>query len=275
MMKIFFLRRVHDSTRCLFALFGRAAFLPAFFLMLLGAMPAMAVTITSCPKSSIIPITLNGVLRLDYSSSPQQRCTNELGAVNQYAFNGNAGQRVYFQGIPGAYTKMYVFYLYFPNGDYYSRPAADKESVRIPQTGWLTLPVDGEYWLFTQAFNSYSIVLALDDFRPEAGWWWNPAEPGRGFAIEKQGNNLMIAGFLYDANGAATWYTAAGPMTNSSTFTHTLDTFANGQCMNCAYKAPSQGASVGEIELNFTSTTSGTLKWPGGQIPIQRFIFGQ
>ena len=36
---------------------------------------------------------------------------------------------------------------------------------------------------------------------PQTGWWWNPAESGRGFSIESSGNNLFMAAYLYDVSG--------------------------------------------------------------------------
>jgi hypothetical protein len=41
---------------------------------------------------------------------------------------------------------------------------------------------------------------------PENGWWWNPSESGSGYAIERQGNSIFMAAFLYEFAGAATWY---------------------------------------------------------------------
>ena len=46
---------------------------------------------------------------------------------------------------------------------------------------------------------------------PQTGWWWNPAEDGRGFSVEVHGNNIFFAGFLYDASGRSTWHVATGP----------------------------------------------------------------
>jgi hypothetical protein len=31
---------------------------------------------------------------------------------------------------------------------------------------------------------------------PENGWWWNPAESGRGFNIETQNNTVFVATFV-------------------------------------------------------------------------------
>jgi hypothetical protein len=47
---------------------------------------------------------------------------------------------------------------------------------------------------------------------PQTGWWWNPAEGGRGFTIEARGNLLFMAAFHYDTRGRATWNYAGGPM---------------------------------------------------------------
>jgi hypothetical protein len=41
---------------------------------------------------------------------------------------------------------------------------------------------------------------------PEDGWWWNASESGSGYAIERQGNSIFMAAFLYESAGAATWY---------------------------------------------------------------------
>src|SRR5262249_11174618 len=32
---------------------------------------------------------------------------------------------------------------------------------------------------------------------PATGWWWNPAEGGRGYSIEARGANLFFTSFLY------------------------------------------------------------------------------
>src|ERR1700734_524864 len=49
----------------------------------------------------------------------------------------------------------------------------------------------------------------------QTGWWWNPAESGRGFAIEVQGNQMYLAGYMYDSAGNPTWYVASGAMSSS------------------------------------------------------------
>lgn len=109
---------------------------------------------------------------------------------------------------------------------------------------------------------------------PESGWWWNPAENGRGFSLEVQGSTLFIAGYLYGADGTPTWVSAGGPMSSEHAFDADLMRFEGGQTLTGDYRAPAQAVPVGRISLRFTNATSGFLTWPGGTIPIERFRFG-
>ena len=110
---------------------------------------------------------------------------------------------------------------------------------------------------------------------PESGFWWNPNEGGRGFAIEVQGVTLFMGAFLYEANGRATWYSSAGPLQADGSYQGTLQAYGNGQTLTGAYKANAvTNANAGNIALQFSDATHGTLTWPGGTIPIERFVFG-
>jgi hypothetical protein len=111
--------------------------------------------------------------------------------------------------------------------------------------------------------------------QPQTGYWYNPAEAGRGYTIEVQGNTAFIAAYMYDANGNPVWY-ASGPatLTTNNTFEGQLIEFSGGQTLTGAYQAPTGTANAGNITLQFTSPTAGTLTLPDGkQIPIQRFGF--
>src|SRR5262249_53017901 len=46
---------------------------------------------------------------------------------------------------------------------------------------------------------------------PETGWWWNPAESGRGYFVESQGGITYMAVYLYADDGRARWLVAGGP----------------------------------------------------------------
>ncbi len=66
---------------------------------------------------------------------------------------------------------------------------------------------------------------------PAAGYWWNPASPGSGFVIEIQGSKMFMAGFLYAANGNATWIASSGPMASGNQYAGSLVTYSGGQTL--------------------------------------------
>jgi hypothetical protein len=115
---------------------------------------------------------------------------------------------------------------------------------------------------------------------PDSGWWWNQAEPGRGFAIETRPATpllttprLFIATFAYDSAGNPAWYMSQGVMSGNTSYSGPLNEFRDGQTINGSYRAPRMAGSIGTISLSFTSPTAGTLTWPGGTISIQRYPF--
>jgi hypothetical protein len=107
---------------------------------------------------------------------------------------------------------------------------------------------------------------------PESGWWWNPAEDGRGFFIEVQGGTLFMAAYFYAEDGRATWVVSAGPMTGDTSYTGRLLEVRGGQTLFGAYRAPTSQSDVGQVRIDFASAGHGTLTWPGGQVPIQRQV---
>jgi len=107
---------------------------------------------------------------------------------------------------------------------------------------------------------------------PVAGVWYNPSESGSGFGLDYQNGTLIVEVYSYLASGASQWYLAAGPVTNN-VFTATLDKYTGGQCISCAFVAPSLVGNDGMITITFTSPTTATVDLPGGRhIPIQRFF---
>jgi subtilisin len=108
---------------------------------------------------------------------------------------------------------------------------------------------------------------------PETGWWWNPAESGRGFAIEVRDGKLFFAAYLYEDGGRASWYISTGPMAGAS-YSGSLQFFGNGQPLAGSYRSPTFLGSPGTMSLQFNTTRTATLAWPGGTVPIQRYPFG-
>ena len=107
---------------------------------------------------------------------------------------------------------------------------------------------------------------------PQTGWWWNPLEDGRGFSLEKRGNNLFFAAFLYDISGRSTWYVSSGPVSlEGSLYNGDLLRASGGQTLGGPYVRFPTLASVGSMTLTFNNESTGTMVWPGGTVPIQRF----
>jgi hypothetical protein len=136
--------------------------------------------------------------------------------------------------------------------------------------------ISGRYNGDANNASGYSLALSQSvvAIAPATGYWWNPAEAGRGYVIEQQGNNLFMATFLYDASGRASWYGIGPGAIASSMYTGTLESFSGGQTLTGAYQAPTQGASGGAVTVTFTSASQGSITWPGGAVPIERFDFG-
>ena len=107
---------------------------------------------------------------------------------------------------------------------------------------------------------------------PVAGVWWNKDEPGSGFGLDYKDGTLLVEIYSYLTGGPSQWYLAAGALANS-VFTATLDKYVNGQCVSCAYKAPSLSGNDGTITITFTSATTATADLPGGRhIQIERYF---
>ncbi len=130
--------------------------------------------------------------------------------------------------------------------------------------------------LLLAAISISSVPAALAADHPENGFWWNKAEPGRGFNLEIQDNYLFFAVYIFDNQGAPLWYTTQGKLDANGNFTGVLTTARNGQCINCNFLQPQilLGAG-GPIQINFTSNTAANLIWgnPQRTIPIERFDY--
>ena len=144
----------------------------------------------------------------------------------------------------------------------------------------LSLTVAGSSQTYTYSVKRLDVAGALAAVcatcvTPATGWWWNPSEPGRGFSLETRQGRFYFASFLYDTDGTPLWFVANGAQ-SGSTLTGTLARFGSGQTLTGDYQAPQLVGAAGTATLSFSSPTAGTLEWPGGSVPIQRFaIDGQ
>ncbi len=118
--------------------------------------------------------------------------------------------------------------------------------------GTLTWP-GGSIAIERQIFGAGSAA-----FQP-SGWWWNPAESGRGFSIEVQGDTLDVVSFMYDEAGNPVWYISSGKMASPNRYVGKLEQIAGGQTMSGPYKLPTTVTPVGTITIDFASLETGTI----------------
>jgi hypothetical protein len=116
-------------------------------------------------------------------------------------------------------------------------------------------------------------LLAIN---PETGLWWNANESGRGFNIELQDNTMVITGYVFNSNGTQLWFLSAGPYNQTTnTFTGPMTSFTGGQCITCTYRpATAVTPSLGNMTINFPTTSTATMTWPGGTVALKRTIYG-
>jgi hypothetical protein len=109
---------------------------------------------------------------------------------------------------------------------------------------------------------------------PQSGLWWNPAENGRGYFLDLQGNIFAFYTYIFDTSGNATWYMSAGPLNADGSYDGKLQEYSGGQSLTGSYKAPTVKGNVSSVHWACTSSTACTLTWAGGTVPLQRFMFG-
>jgi hypothetical protein len=134
----------------------------------------------------------------------------------------------------------------------------------------------------TVAIERFNIVpngltLAPQNNQPESGWWWNPAESGRGFFLEWQGGQLFMAGYMYDDSGNPIWYLSGNstPSSNLQGYSNTWQLYGNGQTLTGSYVAPTQvNANVAPVTIQFQGAESAIMTLPGGRTTaIRRYRF--
>ena len=93
---------------------------------------------------------------------------------------------------------------------------------------------------------------------PQTGWWWNPAEAGRGVSLEVRGGNIFFASYLYDASGRSSWYAAAGATSlEGALFNGNLLAFAQAVTLTGPITRPTRG-NERPITIAFNDASHGT-----------------
>ena len=108
---------------------------------------------------------------------------------------------------------------------------------------------------------------------PDSGWYFNPAESGRGFNIDIQGDTLFMAGFMYDAAGKPIWVFSGGPMSSDHTYSGAAFQTANGQALGGSYHAQTN-VPFGNATVTFPTTITANITINGYNFAVIREIFG-
>lgn len=94
---------------------------------------------------------------------------------------------------------------------------------------------------------------------PQTGMWWNPAESGRGYAVERQGSVVTLGAYMYEAGGQPVWYVGLLNRQASGSYQGQISRYAGGQTLTGSYRAPTSGSTVATATFTLSSATSGTL----------------
>jgi phospholipase C len=198
-----------------------------------------------------------------YADNSQATWVLSTNAISGNTYSGSIDTYCCGQTLTGPYHPN------SPNGSVGNITITFSDS----QHGTLTWP-GGTISIQRFSFTSSPTPIAAQPGAPQSGWWWNPNESGRGFAIEFQGNGTFIGGFMYNTDGTPIWYLSTGAMQTPTSYQGNWNQYCCGQTLAGAYKPNSLVGSVGSLAIQFTSPTTGVMTLPDGrQINIQRFIF--
>ena len=107
---------------------------------------------------------------------------------------------------------------------------------------------------------------AVRDFTPQAGTWVVTEEldgkPGRGLAIDVQGNTFFMQVFGYEKNGDATFYTATGQL-EGNTVTAPLMQYQGGRSFGADARDAVELGSPGDVTVSFANGLQGVIQLPG------------
>ncbi len=115
---------------------------------------------------------------------------------------------------------------------------------------------------------------------PETGWYWNAAEGGRGWAIERQGDKLFAAAFMYEATGAPVWYVSTLARQTDTSYLGSLERYSGGQALLGAWRLATP-TSIGSLRMRFfdnrnVSLTVSSIPQPGGQsVALETSVLGR
>ncbi len=110
---------------------------------------------------------------------------------------------------------------------------------------------------------------------PVDGIYWDPAENGRGYAVETQDDLMFVAIYNYDTDGSAAFYFIQGAWNGTS---HQIDgahllQVASGPWIGGAFSPVGAVVDKGPVTFQFTSFTSARFVYNGHTSNLERFLY--
>jgi len=111
---------------------------------------------------------------------------------------------------------------------------------------------------------------------PVDGIYWDPAESGRGYAVETQNDLMFVAIYNYDTDGSPSFYVIQGAWNGT---THQIDgarllQVTSGPWIGSPFSPIGSIVDRGPATFQFTSFTSATFSFNGHTSHLERFLYG-
>ncbi|HUP31285.1 MAG TPA: hypothetical protein VM122_13990 [Usitatibacter sp.] len=104
--------------------------------------------------------------------------------------------------------------------------------------------------------------------------WWDPAENGWGVGLQRQGDVMFAALFLYGPDGASSWYFASDMRASDAaarSWTGKLYR-ANGPTFSAPFDRPATVTEIGTAAIDFVNPSAGRLVYRVGGTTITKDI---
>ncbi len=133
--------------------------------------------------------------------------------------------------------------------------------------------------IISQLFFAATVFAQVSSpvIKAESGYWWNPAESGRGYAIEIQDKIVFMTVYAYAGDddpdsGSPHWFTVSGELQGNAIESE-LVLNEQGQCLGCDPQEPISTFTGQNVSLVFQSDRQAQLTINGNTIGIQRFLY--
>ena len=135
--------------------------------------------------------------------------------------------------------------------------------------------------MFAKRFVALLLLLACatasaQSAPPVDGIYWDPAQNGRGYAIETQNDLVFVAIYDYDEDGFPSFYVIQGAWngtTHQISGAHLLQV-ESGPWIGGPYSPIGAVVDKGPVTFQFTSFTTANFTYNGHTAHLQRFLYG-